>query len=310
MTPKNKKSSDRKGSVIRGGTIAIGFAVSLVALSFMVHAEEPAITVRDVGVALPESALYDEENDVYLVSNINGAPLDVDDNGFISRVAPDGRVRALKWIDGAREDVRLNAPKGMAISGGVLWVADIDTVRKFDAKSGKPLGEIKIDGATFLNDVAAVPAGGVVVSDSGLTAKFEPSKSDALYKIDLTGKVTLLIKSEKLGHPNGVVVEGDKSILVVSFGTGEFYRISETGEMQTPEKLPKGQLDGIVALDNGDILISGWEDEAIYRGRIGGSWTKMMGGIKAPGDIGWDSRRRRLLIPLLQDNALRIQPLP
>src|SRR4051812_13349001 len=40
------------------------------------------------GVQTPESVLYDADSDVYLVSNINGAPLDADDNGYIMRISP------------------------------------------------------------------------------------------------------------------------------------------------------------------------------------------------------------------------------
>jgi hypothetical protein len=82
------------------------------------------------GWQTPESVLYDAESDVYLVSNINGTPLEADDNGFISKVTPDGKITELKWIDGAKDTIKLNAPKGMAISGGVLYVADIDTLHK------------------------------------------------------------------------------------------------------------------------------------------------------------------------------------
>src|SRR5687768_8785949 len=39
------------------------------------------IVVR-VGFQTPESVLHDPSSDTYLVSNINGGPVDVDDNGF------------------------------------------------------------------------------------------------------------------------------------------------------------------------------------------------------------------------------------
>src|SRR5687768_18220722 len=68
------------------------------------------------GFSTPESAFYDEAADVYLVSNINGSPAAKDDNGFISRVSPDG-TPTLKWIDGAAPNVTLHAPKGLAVIG-------------------------------------------------------------------------------------------------------------------------------------------------------------------------------------------------
>ena len=70
------------------------------------HEPEPGvpISVRDVGLKTPESALHDPRADVYLVSNIDGSLLERDDRAFISRVRPDGSVEKLKWIDAERPD--------------------------------------------------------------------------------------------------------------------------------------------------------------------------------------------------------------
>jgi len=254
------------------------------------------------GLSTPESVLYDADADIYLISNINGGPSDVDDNGFISRVKPDGTVETLKWIDGAADDVKLDAPKGMAISGGTLWVADITAVRTFDAKTGKPTGDVPIDGATFLNDVASDGKGGIFVSDSGLDVKFQPTGTDAIHHVGKDRKATALIKSKDLGAPNGVWPAADGALWVVTFGTGELYQVNAKGEKQAGEKLPKGQLDGVIELEGGDLLISSWEGAAVFRGKPGGEWKEVVTGVKAPADIGWDSKRGAVLIPLFQDN--------
>src|SRR5256886_13499427 len=47
----------------------------------------------------------------------------------ISRVRPDGAVENLKFIEGGHNGVTLHAPKGLALLGDTLWVADIDVVR-------------------------------------------------------------------------------------------------------------------------------------------------------------------------------------
>ena len=98
--------------------------------------------LEGVGFRTPESVLYDPKADLYLVANIHGDPSARDGNGFISRVSPEGQVVALKWIDGQAEGVTLNAPKGMALTGERLFVADIDVVRVFDRNNGAPLAEI------------------------------------------------------------------------------------------------------------------------------------------------------------------------
>ncbi|MEZ4398812.1 MAG: hypothetical protein R3B06_02245 [Kofleriaceae bacterium] len=257
------------------------------------------------GLATPESVLYDAANDRYLVSNINGTPFAVDDNGYIAVVAPDGKVVAGTWIDGAAADVTLNAPKGMAIVDGVLWVADITALRKFDLATGKPLGEVAIPGAEFLNDVAATADGGVVVTDTAVDQAFASTGHDAIYKVAKDGTVSTLIKDPALGGPNGVVVDADGSAWVVSFSSGELYKVDPAGAKQPGEKLPKGQLDGVIALPGGDLLVSSWEGSAVYRGKPGGPWTSVVDNVKAPADIGWDSKRGWVLVPLFTENQVR-----
>src|SRR4051812_30384150 len=81
------------------------------------HSEASSVPAKSrlqiTGLHTPESVLYDDQADTYLVSNVNGSPFAKDDNGFISRVAPSGEVTTLKWIDGAQANVVLNAPKGL-----------------------------------------------------------------------------------------------------------------------------------------------------------------------------------------------------
>ena len=103
------------------------------------------------GIATPESVLYDEANDRYLVSNINGKPDAADNNGYISELSPDGKVVKEKFISGGVGKVKLDAPKGSGISGGVLYVSDINVVRLFDLKTGAPKQDIAVPGATFRN---------------------------------------------------------------------------------------------------------------------------------------------------------------
>lgn len=128
----------------------------------------PALSLHDQGFNTPESVLYDAKNDLYLVSNINGSPTATDNNGYISRVAPDGSKVEAKWIEAGKNGVKLDAPKGSVIVNGTLYVADITRLRTFDADSGKPKGDIALPGCTFANDVASGPDGKVYVSDSGI----------------------------------------------------------------------------------------------------------------------------------------------
>jgi sugar lactone lactonase YvrE len=271
-------------------------------------AAQGVTTLHDIGLATPESVLYVPGADVYLVSNINGAPVEKDGNGFISRLAPDGSVIALKWIDGAAPGVALDAPKGMAIAGGVLYVADVTALRMFDAATGAPVGSVEIPGSTFLNDVAAGPDGTVYVTDSGLDAQFQASGSDAIYAYR-NGSLSPVIGGPELDHPNGITVLSSGALLVVPFGGSKaMYQVSD-GAIGATQPLPVGQLDGVVVLPGGDVLVSSWQSSSVVRVAPDGGTDTVASDAPAPADIGYDASRNRLLIPLFNDNAVRIVPL-
>jgi len=266
------------------------------------------ILVADVGFATPESVLHDTAADVYLVSNINGAPVDVDGNGFISRVSPDGEVLDLKWIDGANPGVTLNAPKGLAIDGDRLYVADIDCIRIFDRVTGSPAGETCVDGASFLNDVAPANGGGVLFTDSGLDPSFAPTGRDAIYRLDANGLATVMA-NPGLGAPNGVIDTRD-GVLVVTFMSGEVYRISAGGTRTVLAEPSQLQLDGVVQLADGRILMSSWGQSCIYEMTQTGAMQCIIPNVEAPADIGVDLGRNRVLIPLFNASAVAIKTVP
>ncbi len=267
----------------------------------------PTAAQKYTGFSTPESVLYDADADRYLVSNINGKPDAADNNGFISVLSPDGGVTTLKWIEGGKK-AKLNAPKGMGIAKGVLYVADISAVRMFDAKTGAPKGEVAIPGATFLNDIATSADGSkVYVSDTGV--KFgekgpEPTGSEAVWVIE-KGKAKAIAKGKDaaLGGPNGVLAV-DNGVIVVSMGSGEVYRLDEKGKKQDVSKTPKGMLDGVVSLGD-SLLVSSWDGAAVYKGRLGGSFdTAVLSDQKSPADIGYDTKRGRVLIPHFTEDTV------
>jgi sugar lactone lactonase YvrE len=267
------------------------------------------VYLAKVGFNKPKSVLHDPQADVYLVSNMNGRALDDDGNGFISRVDPEGKLLKLKWIDGEDPGVKLSAPKGMAISGDSLYVADVDGIRVFDRQSGKPKRSIKVRGATFLSDLAAGPRGEVYVSDTGFepwAAGFRPSGTDAVYRIE-GAKAVPLIKSSRLGFPTGLQV--DQGGVWVVTRSGELFLAPAAGGKQMSQKLPRATLDGIVKTNDGELLISSWDGKCIFRRKKDGSFDQIGDRVSSPADIGYDSKRNRVLIPLLTKHMLVIHPL-
>lgn len=265
------------------------------------------ITVSGVGFSTPESVLHDTEADVYLVSNINGAPLDEDGNGFISRLSPEGEVLELKWIDGEVEGVTLSAPKGMAIQDGTLWVTDIDCVRMFDAASGAATGEVCVEGASFLNDLAPHPEGGVILTDMGRDASFQPAGTDAVYHLR-DGELAPIYQGDDLGGPNGVAVS-DGGVSVVTFFGGEIFQLDERGTRTDVMAVEGAQFDGVEVLSDGSLLVSDWGASCVHRVTPAGEATCVVAEVEGPADIGVDVQRNRVLIPLFMANEVWIRPI-
>src|SRR5215204_6359033 len=135
--------------------------------------EQQSIMFRKVGqtpnLQGPESARYDRDLDIGFVSNVNGTAIQKDNNGYISRLRPDGAPYSLKFIEGGKKGVTLNAPKGLAINGDTLWVADIDVARAFNKRTGELIANVGIKGrARFLNGAAVGPDGAVYMTDTGV----------------------------------------------------------------------------------------------------------------------------------------------
>ena len=266
--------------------------------------------IADVGFATPESVEHYVAEDVYLVTNINGSPIEADGNGFISKIKPDGSVIDLKWIDGAKNGVHLDAPKGAAIKNNVLYVADLNHVHVFELPSGEQQASIDIKGSTFLNGITPGAGNFLYVTDSGLQAGEDglaPSGTDAIYKVWTDGQYELIVKDANMGHPNGILVH-DNEILVVTFGSGEVFRTDDTGERQAMPAPPKGNLDGLLRLDDGRLLISSWGESAVYVMDKDKTYKIFAGSIDAPADMGLDTKRNRVLVPLFKQNKVVFLP--
>jgi hypothetical protein len=267
---------------------------------------------RIVGFRTPRSVLHDPEADVYLVSNVNGDPAaaDDDDNGFISRVSPDGKVLDLKWIDGAaNDDVVLSAPMGMAISGALLWVADRNKVHAFDVRTGAHRASYKIKSANELADIAILD-GAIIISDNG------SELAGGLFRIGPSRRPAPYLAPDRpgVGHPQGLYAPGDGSLWVTS--ERELYQVVK-GMRTAGGDLPKGDLDGIAGLPGGELLVAS-HDGVVFRGAprprpdhtLEVAWTELFTGLEAPSDIGFDAKRNRVLIPLVLANAVEIRELP
>jgi len=280
------------------------FFTGLISMAVPLSAYAEVIHLKSVGFATPEAVEYDAETDTYLVANINGSPFEKDDNGFISKILPSGSVAELKWIDGAAEDIELNAPKGMLARAGKLYVADIDRVRVFDLKTKKQLNDIMFPGSTFINGLSAAEDGGLWVTDSGMNPGFKPSGTDAVYKVSKTGEVTKTLSGE-LGNPNGVYA-ADNQVWMVTLGSGKLRTMDSSGSVQSIMTLPFNRLDGLIKTNDGRLLTSSWKAKGVFEITKKYHLKKIVSDLESPADLGYDSKRNRILIPIFLKDEMVI----
>src|SRR5437899_5179825 len=266
------------------------------------------------GFLTPESVKYDTAQDVYFVSNVNGGPLAKDNNGFISRVRPDGAIENLKFVEGAHNGVTLNAPKGLALRGDTLWVAAIDVIRAFDAKTGAPRDSVSLAslGAVFLNDIAVAPTGALYITDTGI--RFDDVGNmlhpgpDRIFRIGPDRQVTVAARGDSLARPNGIALDvAGKRFIVAPLGGKSVLAWKPGDKAPTAIATGAGSYDGVV-IARGRILVSSWKDSTVsaYETR---QEVRLISGV-GTADIGYDAKRNRLLLPFVDGTRLEIWQLP
>ena len=289
--------------------LALTLPLVSVACGEAVPVEEPpaGVEVVDVGLQAPRAVIYDVAADVYLVSNMNGGPLDEDENGFISRISPDGEVLALNWIPNVGSTDRLNAPKGMAIRGDTLFITDLDCIHSAERESGELIETRCLDEATSLSGIDVAPEGSVFVTDSGfdlVDGQTTESSTDGIYRLTFRANQAgaTLAQDPDLNHPIGLAV-GSRGIFVTTAG-GDLFRFTAAGE-RTSVLATEGQVyEGVVFVADGGFAYSSSTNSAVYVVDGTGSVRTLATGLDSPGDIGYDSNRDRVLVPLLQENRL------
>ena len=269
-------------------------------------AAAPAQVAMVEGFATPESVIYDADLDVWFVTSINGVPSDKDNNGFISRMHPGGHVDSLHFVQGGRDGVTLNAPKGTAIVGDTLWVADIDAVRGFDKQTGAALASVEIPGAVFLNDIAVGPDGSLYVTDTGVRIEASGMTHpgpDRVFRIGPDHAVTTALEGDQVATANGIAWDAANNRFIIVFFGGPAIR-SWTPGSPTLDSIAAGpgSHDGVVILGDGRILVSSWADSTVF---VAGG-AKVVNGMDSPADIGLDAGRGQIAIPLFNLNRVAL----
>lgn len=249
-----------------------------------------------------ESCVFDPERNLILVVNSGvRSGSDLDDDGYISLINPDGSVHTSKWIGASRENLELVNPLGSNIRNGVFYVADGTFVRSFDLESGQPLNSFEVEGSTFLN--------GIAVDDEGTAYISNTRDNGMLFKVTADGESTLLIDGAPLNAPNGVAIDNDGNVVVVNIGNNDVMTFSPDGELLKTENAVEGGNDGVVILEDGTKYISSVRYGSVSRIAPGEEAEVIASGIPSAASMCYDSTQHQLVIPMNPNNALAFIPL-
>ncbi|MBC8012878.1 MAG: PQQ-binding-like beta-propeller repeat protein [Methyloceanibacter sp.] len=276
--------------------LVVGLFVTLICCT---AAADPKLLWEAKGLEQPESVVQDPATGAIYVSNIAGAIMQKDGNGFIAKLRPDGTVIERQWVKG------LNAPTGLALHDRTLYVADVDELVEINIASGEIVKRYEAKGAIFLNDVAVADDGTVYASDTPM---------NTIWRLK-DGNFEPWMANDALNGPNGLLVQGDK-LVVASFGKlpsegqkqelGGLFAIDV--EKQSVSKLGEsetiGNLDGLQALQPGVYLVTDWAAGGLYRVGAKGKAERLIKLGKGSADFIYFPDTKLALIPIMLNNAL------
>jgi len=252
------------------------------------------------GIARPESVIFDADRDLLYLSNIDGAPTDKDGNGYLSRISTDGKMLEQKWVTGG-----MNAPKGMAIVGDRLYVADIDVLVEIQLPSGKILQRYPVneDGDSFLNDVTADKEGRVYVSCSSLSK---------IYRL-ANGQFDVWLDDPDFQNPNGLKVVDGNLIAAAADGAAEnpgasryLRKIDLQNRRIEPlvNRTPVGGIDAVEPNRKGGYFLSDWAAGKVLffspQGKV--YLLKQLG--RGTADLDYVDQQKRIYLPIMMSDRL------
>src|SRR5437667_172839 len=157
---------------------------------------------------------------------------------------------------------------------------------------------VKYDTAQDVYFVSNVNGGPLAKDNNGFISRVRPD-----------GQVTVAVRGDTLGRPNGITLDSvGKRFIVVQFG-GRSVLAWKPGE-KAPSVIAKGPggFDGVEIAGN-RLLVSSWADSTVSSYETGQE-VKVITGVPSPADIGYDAKRKRVLVPIFTGNRCEIWQLP
>lgn len=252
-------------------------------------------TIR--GLDQPYAALYDSSDDVVYVSSIQGDPAERDGKGYISRIDSDGLPMEKHWIRG------LDAPKGMAVRGELLYVADINELVVVDIAEAQVSNRYLIPGARMLQDVAVAQDGSIYTVDSA---------SGTIHRVH-DGRFEIWSSDSQIREPRAIAPLGEKLLLSTlgeDAATGRLITVSPDGQVTALPTDFTGRLSGLHSDGKGGFV--GADETSLKWVRVHATGdVEILGELDPDTDYVADVPSASLIIEVKgEQNTVRAVPAP
>ena len=273
----------------------------------------PVYAAQITGLESPNSFIGDESGRDFFISNINGDPDARDNNGFITKLDASGKILSRKFIQGGVADVLLHAPKGLALVGHTLYVADLDQLKGFNTKTGKPLVAVSIPTSASGKPVSLTD---IAVGQNSLLYASDQN-ANSIYCIDLASdhRVTLLIHDDRLAGPSGVAVHPKTGhVIAVSWESGKILEITPDGQLTELESngFFTGRFQNLSGVDFdrwGNMYVSDFSKGKIWRITRDRRFQVIAEYLPTPANIGIDRTNNLILVPYHYEHAAEMNGL-
>jgi outer membrane protein assembly factor BamB len=262
------------------------------AMTISIAQAQPPVK-ETTGFHHPESVC--QYGNYLFVADIGAAmdPVAKDGDGYIGRIdLTTGKLLDAHFLPAAGT---LNGPKGMALDGNILYVADIDRIVGFDVTTRRKMKEIVIPGTNFLNDLA--------LGDGKIYAS--ATDNGKIYSVDVKTSAYQVLPVDSIGGANGLYY-ADHKLYCVSIGSfahpdGKVFVIDLLKNSMEKMSSYSGMLDG-VALVGDRLYFSDWGKD-MKKGMLlslsltTGEVEVLPGEIEGPADFAVSADHSYFIIP-------------
>jgi sugar lactone lactonase YvrE len=202
---------------------------------------------------IPESVCWDPKRRVFYVTSYNRLSRAGAGKGYVSRIAPDGRILDREWVTG------LDGPCGTGLYADRLYVVECTgQLVAIDLDRGVVAERWKAPPSRFLNDLVITADGTVYISNT------TPAAVGATHILKFKDGVFTAWKSGlEISKANGLCLWNGK-LVVGSSGDCLLKAVDlETGEVTDIVGLGGRVIDGIRIDASGNLLVTLWEEEGV-----------------------------------------------